>query len=106
MTDDLLHQQLRNARPTVPLPSTFQGDVWGRLEAAEWAREQGSASHILQRCLAWLSRPIPAVALVLLTGSVGCLVAAFANKAEPEKQRETVYIRSVSPFAAAKLSHR
>ena len=102
MNDDELMQKLRSSRPALSFPDEFQREIWGRIESAERPGFFARAAGRWQSLLDWIARPVPAVALTLATGVLGCLIATTSNRS-PSPPAETVYIKSVSPFAAAKI---
>ena len=102
MTDDELLHQLRAARPVVDIPAHFQRETWSRIEASELspaARGTGIWGALLQ----WVARPVPALAAVALMIGGGCLLAVLAGKTNQRQMAEASYLRSISPFAAARL---
>lgn len=102
MTDDDLLHQLRAARPAVAFPAEFQRETWSRIEAAELSAGScgpGFWSALLQ----WVARPLPALAAVAIMIGGGCLLAIMAGKADQRQVAEAGYLRSISPFAAARV---
>ncbi len=104
MDDERLYEQMHRARPKFAFPPDYQREIWGRVEAAELAPRTRMGAQILD----WLARPLPALALLLITGLLGCLLAALPKRRGGSKPQEMSavemrYVRSVSPFAAAKL---
>ena len=101
MTDDELLHQLRAAQPAVEFPVQFQRETWSRIEAAELSpspRGTGFWGALLH----WVARPVPALAAVALMIGGGCLLAVMAGKAHHRQMAEAGYLRSISPFAAAR----
>ncbi|MFN0129975.1 MAG: hypothetical protein ACKV19_25200 [Verrucomicrobiales bacterium] len=104
MTDDELNQRLRQSRLSIEFPAEFQREIWGRIEAAECATTPHTAAALWGRLLAWIARPVPAVAMALAMGGTGCLLAVVVGHRSQRHVAELVYLKSVSPFAAAELS--
>ena len=102
MTDDELLHQLRAARPAVDFPAHFQRETWSRIEAAELSSAAGSPGF-WGTLLQWVARPVPAMAAVAVMIGGGCLLAVLAGKAHHRQMAEAGYLRSISPFAAARL---
>jgi hypothetical protein len=101
MNDEHFDTQMRLARPRFDFPLDFQREIWGRIAAGELA----SPWNAWGGWLSWLARPIPAAALLLMAGVSGCLLAEYAGRRETIAVEETIYVKAVSPFAAAKLGN-
>ncbi len=105
MNDDELFQKLRNSRPSCVFPADFQREVWGRIEAEERLSFSASVVERWRSLLGWIARPMQAIALAVIMGVTGCLLAA-GSKRQQNQPAERMYIKSVSPFAAAKITGR
>jgi hypothetical protein len=104
MTDDELHQRMSRSRLPIDFPVDFQREIWGRIEAAECSGLADRASVLWAGLLGWIARPVPAVALAVLMGVTGGLLAMAVGYRSERPVAEMVYLKSVSPFAAAKLN--
>jgi hypothetical protein len=104
MTDDELHHQMRRARPNFDFSPDFQREIWGRIEATENTAPAYRLGSLWAGLLRWLARPVPAVGLAVVMGSAGCLLAVVREPKTDRNVAEAIYLKSVSPFAAAKLS--
>jgi hypothetical protein len=102
MTDDELSQKLRAARPSLAFPADFQREIWGRIEASEL----GTSDPLFTRLMGWLAQPVPAFALLVFMGGMGCLLGLISQRSGSVALAEQGYVKSVSPFAAAHLSLR
>ena len=104
MNDDELIQRMRTSRPAISFNADFSREIWGRIEAEERLGFFATFSGPWRSLLGWIARPVPAVALTVTMGVVGCLLAT-SNKRPQGQPAEFAYIKSVSPFAAAKIPH-
>jgi hypothetical protein len=104
MTDDELHHQMRRVRPNFDFSPDFQREIWGRIEATENTAPAYRLASLWAGLLRWLARPVPAVGLAVVMGSTGCLLAVVREPKTDRAIAEANYLKSVSPFAAAKLT--
>lgn len=104
MTDDELHQRLRQSPLPIEFPVDFQREIWARIEAAGSGTSAYPAVAIWARLLGWIERPVPAVAMAVVMGGTGCLLAVVLEHRSERRMAESAYVKSVSPFAAAKLN--
>lgn len=105
MNDDELFQKLRSSRPSCAFPSDFQREIWGRIEAEEGLTFSASVVERWRSLLGWIAHPVQAIALAVVMGAIGCLLATGSKRGQ-NQPAEMMYIKSVSPFAAAKITSR
>ena len=89
-------QFLRSANLEVPLPGTFQSEVWRRIAVARESTLTGLLAHALESLLNSLAQPVAASVLVLATISTGLWFGARST--EPGRDAKLAYVQSVSPF--------
>ena len=104
MTDDELHHQMRRVRPNFDFSPDFQREIWGRIEAAENTIPACRLASLWTGLLRWLARPIPAVGLAVVMGGAGCLLAMVREPKANQNVAQATYLKSVSPFLAARLN--
>lgn len=90
---------LRQSKPTVAMPSTFQAEVWRRIAVAEEASLLSRWNRWLEPLLGWAAKPLGAAALFALMVGGGLLFGGM-NKGGRSDGR-VAYLESVSPFVAA-----
>lgn len=102
MNDDQLHQLLRASPARASLPSSFNREVWARIESEESPSLISALSQLWQASLGMLSRPVAAFAVVtfcmLLGGGFGWASQRDASNA----RSELAYAASINPFMQMK----
>jgi hypothetical protein len=96
MNDSDFDNMLRSARGDFPLPASFGSSVWRRIEndAVAPVRESGFV-----RLLSLVVRPWGAVTGLAATVALGLWLGAITTPGEKEAQ--TAYANSISPFGNA-----
>ena len=90
--DDLL----RSAREDFPLPPSFHADVWNRIESAEVISSKFGTPWP-HNVISIFARPWAAVSGLAAMVALGLWLGALSI---PDNSRtETIYARSISPFA-------
>jgi len=103
MTDDELDERIRGARARLAFPADFQREIWGRIEATESGASPIWLASLWREWLLRIARPVPAVVLVVLMGGGGYVLARVVGGGNARAGEEWTYVRSVSPFAAARI---
>ncbi len=106
MNDDELYHRLRASKPNLPFPAGFQREIWDRIAASE---VQNPIARIFSRwpdMIGLIARPIPAVCLAFAMGIAGGLFAVAKGQKDINQLAEARYVKSVSPFEAAKFLSR
>jgi hypothetical protein len=106
MNDEELYHQLRTSKPNLSFPADFQRKIWDRI--ATTPRENLIARLLSrwQNVIGLLARPVPAICLALAMGVGGGLLAAVLGQQQTRQLAEARYVKSVSPFEAAKALPR
>jgi hypothetical protein len=97
MNDSELDELLRGAREHLELPSSFQHQVWQKIDAGtkrkmpQWAW----ASAILE----WLARPVPAAAAWSLALMGGLLMGVLKPQPAPPGAHAEAYAQMINPLA-------
>jgi hypothetical protein len=104
MTDTELEGLLRQSKPTVKMPPTFQTEVWRRIAMAEEASLWSRVARWLEMPLGWAAKPLGAVALCALTVGGGLLLGGREKSRRPDGR--VAYLESVSPFVVTQQSEK
>ena len=102
MNDEHLIRRLKTSNPILAFPPDFEREIWSRVEASERPGASSSFFSAWQNLLAWIARPLPATCMAILMGATGCLFASIYGHRQSRLSAESLYVRSVSPFAAVK----
>ena len=101
--DDLgLDDLLRSAKVEVPLPGTFQAEVWRRIAVAQEATFSARLAQWTESVFGALVRPAWAAAAVAVMASTGAWLG-LKGPGDTSTDGRVAYVQSVSPFAH---SHR
>jgi hypothetical protein len=96
MNDEHLNKMLQSWKPEANLPSSFQRDVWHRIEAA--GAGKSPVAEWLTALLNWLAKPLPATATCVLTLGVGLVAGGMVGGA-PADAKTAAYAYSIDPLA-------
>lgn len=102
MNDDQLHQLLRAAPARASLPSSFNREVWARIESEESPSLSGALSQLWQACLGMLSRPLAAFAVVAFCMLLGGGFGWASQRSASSAGSELAYAASINPFLQVK----
>ena len=104
MTDSEIDALLRQSKPAVEMPPTFQAEVWRRIAVAEESSLGRKVGGWLEMLLSWVGRPLGAAALCALTVGGGLLLG---GRVKPQgSDGRVAYLESVSPFVATHRSEK
>lgn len=99
MNDDQIDRLLQKAPSELPVPRSFEREVWARIESEESLAFPSRVTRLAEAFFGWLARPMPALA-TLASGVV--LGAVFGMTTGPDAgeaaRAELVYVRSISPL--------
>jgi len=98
MNDEELHRLLRQHPAEVPLPRSFQRDVWARIEAEDARRPSAIFAEAVNRFLASLARPALASVTLLLFSAAGLSLGWAHSGSEREQRAALAYQRAVNPL--------
>lgn len=90
---------LRSAKVEVPLPGTFQSEVWRRIAVAQESTLAGRFTRLLDSLMSGLTQPVAASAVILTMISGGLWFGSLGE--DPVRDAKLAYVQSVSPFAHA-----
>lgn len=96
MNDEKLHQMLHTWKVETDLPSSFQRDVWRKIETAQ--AKPSALAERLTSFLNWLAKPLPAVATCALTLGAGLVVGGLVGSAQ-SVSKPAAYAYSIDPLA-------
>ena len=88
---------LRSAKVEIPLHSSFQMEVWGRIAAARDANLAARFTRWMEGVSNHLERPMAATAALLIMTASGAWLGSRAEQSAPDGK--LAYVQSVSPFA-------
>lgn len=97
LSDPELDELLRSVKVRVPLPGTFQVEVWRRIAVSQEAALPVRISRWMDGFFNLLVRPTVATAAVLLMISAGAWLGSVGSDAGRDGKQ--AYVQSVSPFA-------
>jgi hypothetical protein len=97
MNDTELNQMLHSWKAEANLPSSFQRDVWQRIEAAA---SRPAPARWLERFLNWIARPLPATAACALALAIGITAGGMAGGPHG-KAAAVAYADSINPLVKA-----
>lgn len=101
MNDDELHRLLRQHPARAQLASSFDREVWSRIEA-ESTRTLGSLlADFTGRALALLARPSAAAATLVVFAVNGFGFGWYAHQKELESRAAVAYQQAVNPLYRA-----
>ena len=96
MNDTELNEMLHTWKTGADLPSSFQREVWRRIEAADCAHP--TPAWWLEAFLNWVAKPLPATAVCALALAIGISAGSFAG-GPPDKTAAVAYADSINPLA-------
>lgn len=88
---------LRRSGGGVRLPSSFDHEVWRRIETAEDTAPGNPLARGLDAFLSALLRPAMAAAAIMIAAAGGLWLGSRVEPPGPEGK--TAYVRAISPFA-------
>lgn len=97
--DAELDALLRSATVEVPLPNSFQAEVWRRIAVKQDSAFPARFSRWLEGILRALVQPAGAAAAVAVTITAGAWLGSLETGAGKNDGKIT-YVQSISPFAA------
>lgn len=97
MNDDQLDSWLRASHPQPSLPASFSREVWARIAESEASSPLATMRERGADFLAWLSRPLPAITMVLVMIAVGA-GSGVLSAAKKSAQQHQTYIASIDPL--------
>lgn len=95
MNDTELNQMLHSWKAEANLPSSFQRDVWQRIEVAG---SRPASARWLELFLNWIARPLPATAVCALALAIGITAGGMAG-GPASKTAAVAYADSINPLA-------
>ena len=98
---DSLHRLLGEWEVQTPLPSRFEGKVWGRIKQADALRGPGLFAWLGARMEVTLLRPAVAYAYVmalLIAGSAFGWSQAQKASAQQDQSLGRRYVRAIDPY--------
>ena len=98
MNDDELHQLLRQHPARITVPRDFQREVWARIEGEQTLSVGSLLGELIQRLLASLARPAPALATLLLFAFAGLGLGWVQHERETKDDAAIVYQQAVNPL--------
>lgn len=98
MTDDQLHQLLRESPAPVSLPASFNREVWTRIKNAEAPSLRAALSQAWHAWLGALSRPAPAFATIAICMLLGGSFGWIKHRDTFQSPGELAYVESINPF--------
>lgn len=98
MNDDELHQLLRQHPARISVPRDFQRDVWAHIESDQAHSVPALLGELVQRLLASLARPAPALATLLLFASAGLGLGWVQHERETKNDAALAYQQAVNPL--------
>lgn len=99
MIDDPIDRLLKQAPSGLPVPRSFEREVWARIESEESLAFPSCATRWAETFFGWLARPMPALATIALGVVLGAVLGMKTGPDPGEAVRgELVYVRSISPL--------
>ncbi len=102
MNDDQLHQLMRASPARVSLPSSFNREVWARIESSEPPSLSSAVAQVWRSWITTLSRPAPAFATVALCMLLGGGFGWMSQNGTSGDTGELAYVTSINPFMQMK----
>jgi hypothetical protein len=96
MNDEKLHEILHTWKVETDLPSSFQRDVWRKIEKVQ--ANTSPFANWLTSFLNWLAKPLPAVATCALTLGAGLAVGGLVE-GDHSVSKPAAYAYSIDPIA-------
>lgn len=97
MNDEQLNKLLRESRPEIELPASFQRGVWQRISVIQ-ARHD-SRWGWLNDLLLWIARPVPAAVTCTAALAFGLVLGSLQTPASSPESRAHAYADSINPLA-------
>lgn len=101
MNDEQLDKLLREARPEMELPASFQRGVWQRITEAQAMRK--ARWGWLDDLLLLVAHPVPALATCTAALAIGLMLGTMGSTASTTESRVRAYADSINPLAQGVL---
>jgi hypothetical protein len=88
---------VRAARPEVPLPNSFQSEVWRRIAVAQENSLSVRWASWMDQLFGALAHPVTASGLTVVLAAMGFWLGT--GKETPSPITKLAYVEAVSPFA-------
>jgi hypothetical protein len=98
MNDDELHRLLRQHPAQVPLATSFDREVWSRIEAESTRTLSSLFSELFERTLAHFARPLTATVTLAVFAVSGLGLGWQWHRQDMEERSALAYQQAINPL--------